>query len=73
MKSSYEYVTELREPLEDSLKLGQEELQKSQKCYKKHDDQKAKPRHLEVGDQVLIFLPTDTNRLFVQWRGPYIV
>ena len=27
VKSSYEYVTELREPLEDSLKLAQEELE----------------------------------------------
>ena len=31
VKSSYEYVTELRERLEDSLKLAQEELEKSQK------------------------------------------
>ena len=31
VKSSYEYVTKLRERLEDSLKLAQEELEKSQK------------------------------------------
>ena len=31
VKSSYEYVTELRERLEGSLKLAQEELEKSQK------------------------------------------
>ena len=35
VKTSYEYVTELHERLEDSLKLAQEELQKSQKRYKK--------------------------------------
>ena len=44
VKSSYEYVTELSERLEDSLKLGQEELEKSQKRYKRHYDWKAKPR-----------------------------
>ena len=44
VKSSYEYVTELRERLEDSLKLAQEELEKSQKRYKRHYDRKAKPR-----------------------------
>ena len=38
VKTSYEYVTGLREHLEDSFKLAQEELQKSQKCYKKHYD-----------------------------------
>ena len=38
------------------MKLVQEELQKSQKCYKKLYDKKAKPRRLEVGDQVWILL-----------------
>ena len=40
-----------------SLKLAKEELQKSQKHYKKQYNKKAKPRCLEVGDQVLILLP----------------
>ena len=44
VKSSYEFVTELRECLEDSLKLVQEELEKSQKRYKRHYNWKAKPR-----------------------------
>ena len=73
VKSSYEYVTELRERLEDSLKLAQEELEKSQKRYKRHYDRKAKPRRLEVEDRVLILLPTDSNKLLMQWRGPYTV
>ena len=73
VKSSYEYVTELRERLEDSLKLAQEELEKSQKRYKRHYDRKATPRRLEVGDRVLILLPTDSNKLLMQWRGPYTV
>ena len=73
MTTSYEYVTELLECLEDSWKLAQEELQKSQKRYKKYYDRKAKPRCLEVGEQdmVLILLPTESNKLFMQWRGPY--
>ena len=70
VKSSYEYGTELRERLEDSLKLAQEELEKSQKQYKRHYDRKAKPRRLEVGDRVLILLPTDSNKLLMQWTGP---
>ena len=71
VKTSYEYVTELCEGLEDSLKLAQEELQRFQKHNKKDYDKKAKPRHLEVGDQVLILLLTDSNKLLMQWRGPY--
>ena len=70
-KSNYEYVKELREPLEDSLKLAQAELEKSQKGYKRHYDRKAKPRLLEVGDRVLILLMTYSNKLLMQWRGLY--
>ena len=33
----------------------------------------AKPRCLEVGDQVVILLPTEGSKLFMQCRGPYIV
>ena len=73
VKTSYEYVTELRECLEDLLKLAQAELKKSQKRYKKHYDKNAKPRCLETGEQVLILLPTESNELLMQWRGPYIV
>ena len=47
VKTSYEFVTESHERLEDSLKLAQEELQKSR--YKKHFDKKANPRCLKVG------------------------
>ena len=73
VKTRCEYVTELCEHLEDSLKLAQEELQKSQKRYKKFYSKKAKPRRLEVGAQVLMLLPTDNNKLLMQWRGTYIV
>ena len=65
--------TELREHLEDSLKLAQEELEKSQKRYKRHYDRKAKPRRSEVGDRVLVLLPTNSNKLLMQWRGAYTV
>ena len=73
VKISYEYITELCEHLEDSLKLAQEELHKSQKRYKKHYNKKAKTRRLEVGDQVLILPPTVSNKLLMQCRVPYIV
>ena len=41
VKSNYEYVTELGKRLEDSLKLAQEELEKSQRRYKRQYDQRA--------------------------------
>ena len=65
-KTSYEYVTELHE----CLRLAHEELLKE--CYRKHNDKMAKPRRLEVGDQVLILLPADSYKLLMQCRGPYM-
>ena len=32
----------------------------------------AKPRRLEVGEQIMILM-TDSTKLLMQWRGPYIV
>ena len=45
------------------MRAAKKQLKKSKKRYKKHYDKKAKPRCLEVGDQVLILLPTDSNKL----------
>jgi hypothetical protein len=73
VKHSYQYVTELKERLEESLKLAQQELEKSQGRYKRQYDRRAKPRGFRPGDKVLILLPTDQNKLLMQWKGPYVI
>ena len=40
---------------------------------KKHFDSKAKARKLNVGDKVLILLPTDSHKMLMTWKGPYSV
>ena len=67
----YQYVLELRERSEDTLKISQEELRKSQMRYKKYFDRKTKSRKYQPGEKALILLPTDSNKLLMQWRGPY--
>ena len=68
VKSSCEYVTNRPERLEDSLKLVQGEVPEMlQKALRWHYDKKDKPRRFEVGDQVLIILPTESNKLLMQW------
>ena len=59
--------------IEGFIKDGKEELQKSQKHNKNHYDKAAEPRHLEVGEHVLIVCLTESNKLLMQWKGPYIV
>ncbi|XP_071499059.1 uncharacterized protein [Diadema antillarum] len=73
LKSEYEYVIELRDRLVKSWQLAQDTLRYSAKRYKGYYDRKARPRKLNVGDDVLILLPTEHNKLLVKWRGPYKV
>ena len=71
VKTSYQYVLELRERLEETMKLAQEELTKNQIRYKKNYDKKTKDRLFNEGDKFLVMLPTNNNKLLMQWKGPY--
>ena len=71
--TSYQYVLELRERLDTTIKMAQEELRKKQVRNKRLYDRKAKKRVFLVGDNVLMLLPTDNSKRLMQWRGPYTV
>ena len=45
-------------------------MQIKQKAYY---DRRARSRKFDVGDKVLSLLPTDSNKLLLQWKGPYEV
>ena len=69
--TSYQYVLELRERLNETMKLAQAELEKNQGRNKNLYNRKAKKRSFQVGDKVLVLLPSDQNKLFMQWKGPF--
>ena len=73
VKNSYQYVFDLREKLEDTLKLAHTELQKAQLKGKHYYDRKTKVKKFAPGDKVLVLLPTDRNKLLMQWKGPFEV
>ena len=73
VKTTYQYVLDLQDRLESTCSVAKTELEKSSRKYKKHFDVKAKERRFECGDQVLLLLPTSSNKLLMQWRGPYEV
>ena len=50
--------------LANSREISQKEKQK------KYFDKKTKDRQLKVHDKVLLLLPTSTNNLLAEWRGP---
>ena len=45
-------------------------MQIKQKAYY---DRRARSRKFDVGDKVLLLLPTDSNKLLLQSKGPYEV
>ena len=68
-----DYVTELMDKIKTTCEIARSELQKASKRYKKYYDRKARPRQLKPTDQVLILLPTDNNKLLLQWKGQFSV
>ena len=73
VKNRYQYVFELREKLEGTLKIAREELLKAQQKGKHYYDRKTKVRQFQPGCKVPLLLPTDHNKLLMQWKGPYKV
>ena len=65
------HVVEMRERLAEMTQLVSANAAKSQQKQRRYYDQGAKSRRFEVGDQVLVLLPTTANRLKLHWTGPY--
>ncbi|GFO03942.1 retrovirus-related pol polyprotein from transposon 297 [Plakobranchus ocellatus] len=46
-------------------------LEKAQGRQKHYYDRAAKRRKYSVGEKVLVLLPTDSNKILMQWKGPF--
>jgi len=73
VKTAYQYVLDLRERIEETCQLAQEEIAKVQKRNQTYYNRRARERKLNIGDSVLLLLPTENNKLTLAWRGPYEV
>ena len=73
VKLTYQYVLELQDRLQETCELAKEELSKAQGRQKKYYDVKSKDRIFKPGEKVLLLLPTDENKLLMQWKGPFEV
>jgi hypothetical protein len=73
VKTTYQYVVDLRNKLESTCGQAHDTLRKSAARYRKGYNRKARRRDMLVGEQVLILLPTKTNKLQLQWKGPYSI
>ncbi|XP_075732788.1 uncharacterized protein LOC142775324 [Rhipicephalus microplus] len=59
--------------VEHTCRLAHEELERAGERYGKYYNLKSRKRSLKPGEQVLILLPTDNNKLLMQWKGPFMV
>lgn len=73
VKVTYQYVLDLQNRLQETCDVAKEGLQKAQGKQKKYYDVKSRDRKFKVGDKVLLLLPTDGNKLLMQWKGPFEV
>ena len=73
LKTTYQYVIDLRERIEETCALAKEELSKVQTRNQKYYNRKTRNRQLKVGDYVLLLLPTEHNKLLLAWQGPFPV
>ena len=72
-RTVYEYVIDLQERIEKTCQLARQELSKAQVKQRTYYNKKARDRSFEAGDEVLLLLPNDKNKLLMQWKGPFVV
>lgn len=67
------YVLQMREKLEKMTALAQEHMKASQCKQKTWYDSAARERGFELGQKVLVMLPSEESKLLAKWQGPYEV
>ena len=72
-ESVVSYVLTIQEKLTKMSELASENLARAQSTQKKWYDRNARERKLQVEDNVLVLLPSSTNKLLAKWQGPYPV
>src|SRR6266536_1686710 len=73
VKTTYQFVLDLRDRIQDTCELARQELAKVQLRNQGYYNKKAKDRSFSVGDKVLLLLPTEHNKMELFWKGPYLV
>jgi hypothetical protein len=72
-KTTYQYVLDLKNRIEETCKLAQEEIAKTHVRNKRRFDKRAKLRELKPQQKVLVLSPKPSNKLEFIWKGPATV
>ena len=66
-------IIETRDRLKKMHEVASEIEARQKKKQKGYFDKKSKVRELELDQKVLVLLPSTSNKLLAEWKGPYIV
>lgn len=72
-ESTVSFLLKVYERIEVARDLATQADEASKATMKTHYDRGTKERSFEIGDLVLILLPTSTNKLMAKWKGPFPV
>ena len=70
-RSSFQYVIELQDRLNECSQIAAQHANISSSRYKAYFDMKSQDRQFKPGDEVLVLLPSSSSKLLVSWNGPY--
>ena len=72
-RPTFQYIFDLREKLEDCAEVAVSNSEISSNKFKTYFDLKSQSRSFKVGDEVLVLLPDNSNKLLMSWSGPHKV
>lgn len=71
--SMTEYVMSMRDKIRDYMQAANESESIAKRKQKRYYDKATRNRTLNVGDEVLLLLPTSHTKLLAEWKGPYTI
>ena len=72
-ESLVSFIMETRDRLKKMNEVALEIEARQKKKQKGYFDKKSKVRELELDQKVLVLLPSNSNKLLAEWKGPYRV
>ena len=69
----YRYILELQNIIADTRQVAMENSAASSDKCKRYFYRKARDRSFKVRDEVLVLLPSDSNKPLCTWLGPFTV
>lgn len=72
-KPLYAYLFELKNIIFETAEIAQKNSEDASRRNKHYFDKHSKQRTFAVNDEVLILLPSESNKLLMTWSGPYKV